>query len=113
FQLALALFGVAEVVRRFTGAGDEPNFVWMIGMSCLALVANVASLWVLARADAREVHMQASWIFTTNDVLVNLAVIAAGVLVYATASSIPDLVVGAAVFCLVAYGALRILRLSR
>ena len=57
--------------------------------------------------------MRASWIFTTNDVLVNLGVIAAGVLVYLTGSRLPDLVIGALVFALVASGALRILKLSR
>lgn len=111
FQLSLAVFGLVEVVRRFLGAGEEPNFSLMIGISLLALAGNVASLLVLQRAASREVHMQASWIFTTNDVLVNLGVIVAGALVAVTGSQWPDLVVGAAVFCLVAYGAWRILKL--
>ncbi|HAJ34567.1 MAG TPA: cation transporter [Chloroflexi bacterium] len=113
FQLGLALFGLVEVVRRFLGAGDEPNFALMIGISLLALTGNVASLLVLQRAANHEVHMKASWIFTTNDVLVNIGVILAGVLVFMTGSKIPDLLVGAVVFCLVAYGAFRILKLSR
>lgn len=113
FQLGLALFGLVEVLRRFLGAGDEPSFSLMIGVSLLALGGNVASLYVLRRAASEEVHMKASWIFTTNDVLVNLGVIAAGILVFVTGSKLPDLVVGAVVFCLVAYGAWRILKLAR
>ena len=113
FQLLLAIFGMVEVVRRFLGAGGEPSFTLMIGISLLALAGNVASLLVLQRAASKEVHMKASWIFTTNDVLVNIGVIVAGILVFVTGSKIPDLVVGAVVFCLVAYGAFRILKLSR
>lgn len=113
FQLGLAVFGLVEVVRRFLGAGDEPSFALMIGISLLALAGNVASLLVLQRAANHEVHMKASWIFTTNDVLVNIGVIVAGVLVFMTGSKIPDLLVGAVVFCMVANGAFRILKLAR
>lgn len=55
--------------------------------------------------------MQASWIFTSNDVLVNIGVIVAGILVYTTGSKLPDLMIGAAAFILVAQAARRILKL--
>ena len=57
--------------------------------------------------------MQASMIFTSNDVIANAGVIVAGALVFLTASKWPDLVVGVAIFLLVGRGAVRILRLSR
>ena len=113
FQLFLAVFGVFEVVRRFLGAGDEPSFTLMIAISLIALAGNVASLFVLQRAQSQDVHMKASWIFTTNDVMVNIGVIIAGILVFFTGSKIPDLLVGAAIFCLVGYGSFRILNLSK
>lgn len=113
FQLALAVFGVVEVLRRFFGAGDEPNFTLMIVISLIALAGNVASLVVLRRTQSQDANIRASQIFTSNDVLVNVGVIVAGVLVYFTGSKIPDLVVGAAVFCLVGFGAYRILQLSK
>jgi Co/Zn/Cd efflux system component len=113
FQLALAVFGMVEVVRRFLGAGDEPQFALMIAMSLVALAGNVAALLVLQRSRRQEVHIKASWIFTTNDVLVNLGVIVAGALVFITGSRLPDLAVGTLVFGLVGFGAFRILRLSR
>lgn len=112
-QLALAAFGLIEVVRRFLGAGDEPSFGLMIGMSIVAFTGNVVALMILQRNRSEEVHMRASWIFTSNDVLVNLGVLVAGLLVYATSSRLPDLLIGAIVFCLVGYGALRILQLAR
>ena len=57
--------------------------------------------------------MQASIIFTNNDVLVNIGVIIAGVLVYFTNTKLPDLIVGGIVFLFVARGAFRILKLAR
>jgi Co/Zn/Cd efflux system component len=113
FQLFLALLGFAEVVRRFTGHGETPDFPFMIIISFLALLGNAACLYLLQRSKSREAHMQASMIFTSNDVIVNLGVIAAGALVYITASSLPDLIAGTLVFVLVLRGAWRILRLSR
>ncbi|EFO80224.1 cobalt-zinc-cadmium resistance protein [Oscillochloris trichoides DG-6] len=113
FQLCLGILGMAEVVRRFLGAGDEPGFMLMIGISLLALSGNAASLFVLQRARSQEVHMKASWIFTSNDVLVNIGVIIAGVLVFLTGSHLPDLVIGSVVFAMVCYGAFRILRMAR
>lgn len=112
FQLFLAGFGIFEVIRRFIGAGDQPSFTLMITISLIAFIGNVTSLFVLKRAQSQDAHMKASWIFTSNDVIVNVSVIVAGILVFLTGSKIPDLLVGAAVFCLVGYGAFRILKLS-
>jgi Co/Zn/Cd efflux system component len=57
--------------------------------------------------------MQASMIFTSNDVIVNLGVIVAGLLVVMTDSRIPDLVIGVIIFAIVGRGAFRILQLSK
>ncbi len=113
FQLALAVFGIIEVVRRFLGAGDEPSFSLMIIISLIAFTGNVASVFVLRRTQSEDANIKASQIFTSNDVLVNIGVMIAGALVYFTNSKVPDLVVGAVVFCLVGYGAFRILKLSK
>jgi Co/Zn/Cd efflux system component len=113
FQLALAVFGFVEVLRRFFGAGDAPDFTLMIIVSLIALAGNVASLFVLRRTQSQDANIRASQIFTSNDVLINSGVIIAAILVYFTGSKIPDLAIGALIFCLVGYGAWRILKLSR
>jgi Co/Zn/Cd efflux system component len=113
FQLALAVFGFAEVIRRFLGHGEVPVFQTMIVISILALIGNTASLFFLQRSKNQEAHMQASMIFTSNDVIINLAVIVAGVLVFLTSSKFPDLIIGAFVFVIVARGAYRILQIAR
>ncbi len=113
FQLSLAILGFMEVIRRVFGEGDLPIFQTMIVISVLALIGNVASLLVLQRAKTDEVHMKASMIFTSNDIVANLGVIAAAVIVFYTQSNIPDLAIGTLVFFLVAKGAFRILKLAK
>jgi Co/Zn/Cd efflux system component len=113
FQLSLAVFGIVEVLRRFFGAAEEVSFALMIGISLIALLGNAASLVILRRTQSQDANIKASQIFTSNDVLVNIGVIVAGVLVFVTGSSIPDLAVGAIVFVLVASGAFRILQLAK
>ena len=113
FQLGLAVLGFTEVVRRFLGSEALPDFRIMIIVAGLALIANGVCLYLLQRSKDREAHMQASMIFTSNDVIINLGVIAAGVLVLWFGSSLPDLLIGATVFVIVSLGAVRILRLAR
>jgi Co/Zn/Cd efflux system component len=57
--------------------------------------------------------MKASIIFTSNDVLINFGVIAAGILVLVFQSNIPDLVIGTIVFLIVTKAAVKIYRLGK
>ncbi|MFP2956506.1 cation transporter [Myxococcus sp. 1LA] len=109
-QIALALGALFEVGRRFL-FGSEPEPTWMLGVASLALAANVTCLLLIFRHRKGGAHMKASYIFSTNDVLANLGVIAAGILVALTKSPYPDLLVGLGIAMLVLSGAIRILRL--
>ena len=113
FQLALAVAGFVEVLRRFFGAEAMPDFRTMIVVSVLALVANGTCLYLLQRSKSEEAHMRATMIFTSNDVIINLGVIIAGVLVSLLNSNKPDLIVGAVVFVVVIRGAITILKLGK
>ncbi len=114
FQIALAILGFAEVLRRFLGDEELPDFSTMIIVSILALVANGICLYLLQMSKSKEdAHMKASMIFTSNDIIINLGVITAGVLVNLLKSSSPDLIIGTIVFILVVQGALRILKLGK
>jgi Co/Zn/Cd efflux system component len=112
-QTVLAVMGFAEVIRRFLGHGGMPDFHMMILISLLALGGNTGCLYLLQKSKSKEAHIQASMIFTSMDVIVNLGVIVAGAFVFLTGSKIPDLIIGAIVFMLVARGAYRILQLSK
>lgn len=107
-QLALALGALAEVGRRAV-LGSEPESALMVGIALLALLANASCLWLVSRQRDRGAHMKASWIFSANDVLANLGVIAAGTLVAWTGASWPDLVIGTLIGLVVLGGARRIL----
>lgn len=111
FQILLAVIGFVEVIRRFLGFEKMPDFQTMIIVSVLALMANVLCLYLLQKNKSKEAHMQASMIFTSNDVIINSGVIVAGLLVHWLNSSYPDLIIGAIVFVIVARGAYRILKL--
>ena len=56
--------------------------------------------------------MKASWIFSANDVIANLGIIIAGLLVAFSGSRYPDLVIGVIISIVVLSGAYRILRLK-
>ncbi len=114
FQITLAILGFLEVIRRFFGNEQLPDFSTMIVISILALIANSICLYILQKSKSKEeAHMKASMIFTSNDVIINLGVIVAGVLVNWLNSSTPDLIIGSIVFALVIQGAFRILKLSK
>ncbi|MGB3151992.1 MAG: cation transporter [Maribacter sp.] len=112
FQIILAALGFLEILRRFLGDEKLPDFSTMIVISIFALISNAFCLYLLQKSKSKQdAHMQASMIFTSNDVIINLGVIIAGLLVLWLDSGLPDLVIGAIVFVLVVQGATRILKL--
>ena len=114
FQIILALIGFGEVIRRTIYSVEFPNYLTMIIISVLALVGNALCLYLLQKSkDKDEAHIKASLIFTSNDVVINLGVIVAGLMVYWFNSNMPDLIIGAIVFFIVSKGAIRILSLSK
>ena len=114
FQITLAIIGFVEVLRRFFGDEQLPDFSTMIVVSSFALMANAICLYILQQSKSKEeAHMKASMIFTSNDVIINLGVIIAGVLVHWLNSRNPDLIIGTIVFALVIQGSFRILKLSK
>ncbi|HKB59870.1 MAG TPA: cation transporter [Gallionellaceae bacterium] len=108
-QIALALLVLADVRDRFLH-GSAPMSGMMMGMGLLALAANGACLTLLSRHSRGGVHMRASLIFSEADVIANLGVILSGVLVWATHSRYPDLLIGLAIALVVLGGGIRILR---
>ena len=109
FQLLLGVIILIDITRRLF-LGSEPISSLMIGMGFIALSANVACLMIIRNHKNDEVHMRASWIFSANDVIANMGVIIAGVLVVWLDSRIPDLVIGCIVSVVVLRGAWMILK---
>ncbi len=110
--LVLGLGLLVEVGRRiFQGA--EPLSGWMIGTACLSLVVNLIVLRLLAPLKSGEVHLRATWIFTRADVVANIGVILAGILVLVLGSPYPDYVIGGLIGLYVIKEAIEILSDAR
>jgi len=110
-QTILALGALSEVIRRFI-YGSDPASSLMISIGLLALIANVVCLFLIFKKKDAGAHMQASWIFSANDVIANIGVIIAGVLVAFTGSRYPDLIIGFIIAVVVLNGARRILKIK-
>lgn len=110
-QLILALGVLVEVMRRFV-FGSEPESLMMMVIAFVALIANTSCLLLISKHREGGAHMKASWIFSANDVVINIGVIAAGALVAWTGSNYPDLIIGGISGIIVLNGARRILALQ-
>lgn len=108
-QIGLGIGVIIEVIRRLV-MGSEPVSVLMIVTGIIAFGANFTCLILLAKHRSGEVHMRASWIFSTNDVIANAGVVLSGLLVMWSGSRIPDLVIGAVVSVVVIRGGSLILQ---
>ena len=98
------LAGITQIILALFG---------MIGTAFLALIANWLCLYLLSKNQNKEAHIKASMIFTSNDIIINIGVIAAGALTLLTHSSYPDLIIGMIVFVIVLFGARNILKLAK
>jgi Co/Zn/Cd efflux system component len=92
--------------------GSKPEAAFMVIVALVALTANITSMWLLARHRDGGAHMKATWICTQTDVIANLGVIAAALLVYSFGSALPDLIAATMIAFVVLTGAVRILRLK-
>lgn len=105
---ALAFGRVAYQIRLNLMPEAQP----MILIALLALAVNITCLLLLRSEQDKGSHMKASYIFSANDVLANLGLIIAGVLVAQLNSPIPDWIIGFLIGVLAVSGAIRILRLK-
>lgn len=108
-QIILGLGVLFEVIRRMV-FGSEPQSTLIIVVGAVALLANIICLILISKHKDGGVHMRASWIFSTNDVIANLGVIISGVLVAVVGSRYPDLIVGTIISIVVIRGGVKILQ---
>ena len=92
--LVLGIAMLGEVARR-VAYGAEPLSGWMIGTAFLSLAVNVFVLRMLSPLKSGEVHLRATWLFTRADVVANIGVILAGMLVFWLKLPYPDYIIGA------------------
>ena len=83
---------VQAVLRTVRGTAPEPAV--MGAFAALAFAANAACLVILMKHRDDDTNMRSAWACSRNDLASNVLVIAAGALVAATGSWIPDVAVG-------------------
>lgn len=110
--LVLGIGILFEVGRRLL-YGADPVSEWMIGTALLSLIVNLTVLRLLAPMKSGEVHLRATWLFTRADVVANLGVILAGLLVLWLRVPYPDFIIGTLIGLYVIKEAIEILRDSR
>ncbi|WP_201766697.1 cation transporter [Rhodopirellula europaea] len=104
----MAIGLVADVIRRFI-SGSEPVGWAMIVVAIINATTNLVCLRLLRSHRDEGVHLNASWIFTTNDMIANLGIVLSGIAVIFFQSQVPDLVIGVIVAGIVVKGGFEIL----
>ncbi len=108
-QILLGIAVLIDIARRGI-LGSSPESLLMIYVGVLALIANTICLRLIFKHKDAEVHMRASWIFSKNDVIANIGVIFAGLLVYLLDSRFPDLIIGLVISMIVIHGGFHIVK---
>ncbi|MFG6458605.1 cation transporter [Roseateles sp. BYS96W] len=106
--IGLAVALLVEVLRRFFG-GEPPLGPAMMVMAAVNAGLNLICLKLLKRHQGEDVNFKASAIFTSNDSIVNLAIVVSGALVMWWESNLPDLVLGFVAVAIAANGGREIL----
>lgn len=92
-SLALMALMVLGASLNFALMGSAPEAPVMTGIGVLALAANLASVLILMRWRDGDANVRSVWLCSRNDAIGNVAVMAAGGLVFWTGSNAPDLIV--------------------
>jgi Co/Zn/Cd efflux system component len=95
--IAMSAYGVAVLAyaawRAWLGVAPEPITMGVVGT--LALVVNLGVAALLYRFRDGDANMRSVWLCTRNDVIANLAVLAAAAGVLGTGTVWPDVAVAA------------------
>jgi Co/Zn/Cd efflux system component len=112
--ISMGLFGlwVIGTVVWHVIHGTLPNAVAMGAVGFAALAVNAASFALLWAYRGGDANMRSAWICTRNDVVGNLAVLAAAAGVFGTGTGWPDVLVATIMAGLALQGAWTVIRQS-
>lgn len=113
FLGALGIWVIGMAAWRALSA-VPPEAELMGGIGLVALAVNVSAAAILARFRERQgAHARAIWLFSRNDALANVAVVAAAGFVLWLDSAWPDIIVAAGIAVLFLHSAWAIVRHAR
>lgn len=112
--LIMAAFGIAVLIEAIykivIPALPSAPIIGVVGL--LALVANAACLLLLIRHREDDINMRSIWLCSRNDIIANVAVLAAAGGVAISKSMWPDVAVGIGIALLFLSSAAQVLRQS-
>jgi Co/Zn/Cd efflux system component len=113
--VSLGALGIWVAVATVLSAIAQPlpDHTVMGGIGVLALGVNAVVAVMLYRMRAGDANLRSAWLCSRNDAIGNLAVLAAALGVFGTASVWPDLIVGAVMAGLALSASVAILRQAR
>lgn len=111
-MLGFGLLVLSDAVARAL-YGGMPQAGVMGGIGALALAANTVCLILITRHRGDDVNMRSAWVCSRNDLVANGGVLLAAVLVVASGTRWPDVIVGTAIAALFVWSALGVLRDAR
>jgi cation diffusion facilitator family transporter len=97
FGFGAAVLAIA-VYKILNPVAPDAGTIGAVGL--LALAANSVCAWLLLAHRREDINMHSVWLCSRNDLIHNLAVIAAGIAVALTGSRWPDIAVGLAIAAL-------------
>ena len=112
FLGALGLWVLGMAIWRALNA-IPPDAELMGGIGVAALAINVVAALILARFRDGDAQARAIWLFSRNDAINNLAVIAAAALVFWLRSAWPDIIVAAIIAAMFLHSSWEIVRDAR
>lgn len=104
-----ALWVIGSVIWHMLH-GTVPGWTTMGVVGMAALVANTICLVLLYAWRDGDANMRSVWICSRNDVIANMAVLAAALGVFGTGTGWPDIIVAAVMAILAIQGALTVVR---
>jgi Co/Zn/Cd efflux system component len=109
--IVMGCFGVwvLALAVHHAVAGGLPQAEVMSGIGILALACNVAVALMLFRFRGGDSNQLSVWLCSRNDAIANVAIILAGVGVWATGTNWPDIAVGAVIAALGLSGAYQVI----
>ncbi|MFV1982551.1 MAG: cation diffusion facilitator family transporter [Thiohalomonadales bacterium] len=107
-QLILGIGVALTAVYRMVNL-TIPDFELMGIYGFLALIVNIISFWLLLHFRDGNINIRASWICSRNDIIANIGVLLAAVLVFYFESGFPDILTGISIALIIIVSSLDII----
>ena len=108
----MALFVLCFTLYRTIVIG-EPEPMTMSGIGVLAFIANMISVFLLLKYREGDSNIKSVWLCSRNDAIGNIAVILAGLGVFASGTVWPDIVVAFIIAGLFMHSSVKIILQAR